>query len=115
MITLYGIPNCDQVRAARKWLGQQAVTYRFHDTRADGLDRKQLEEWFSALGQERLLNRRSTTWRGLPPQVRDDLDESAAIELALTHPTLLKRPLLEVSGRLHVGFNPDDWMAALGR
>ena len=114
MVTLYGIPNCDQVRAARQWLTRQAVTYRFHDTRADGLDRAQLAQWFATLGQERLLNRRSATWRGLPPAARDNLNDAAAIELALAHPTLLKRPLLEVDGHLQVGFDAEHWASTLG-
>ena len=46
-ITLYGIPNCDTVKKARTWLDGRGVTYRFHDFRAEGLDRKWLEAWVS--------------------------------------------------------------------
>ena len=28
---LYGIPNCDTVKKARKWLDAQGVDYAFHD------------------------------------------------------------------------------------
>ena len=35
---LYGIPNCDTVKKARRWLDEQGIAYRFHDVRKDGLD-----------------------------------------------------------------------------
>ena len=113
MVTVYGIPNCDRVRAARKWLERQAVDYRFHDTRADGLTHVQLEGWIARLGRDALLNRRSTTWRQLPENQRMDLTDAAAVDLILAHPTLLKRPLLEVDGTLSVSFDEATWAQAL--
>ena len=98
MLTLYGIPNCDTCRKARSFLEQEGVDYRFHDLREDGLDRAMVERWVAAAGLDALLNRRSTTWRQLPAGDRDQLTESAAIELMLAHPTLVKRP---------VGFDAD--------
>lgn len=115
MVTVYGIPDCDRVRAARKWLERRAVDYRFHDTRADGLARDRLEAWSARLGMDALLNRRSTTWRRLPESARADLTDPAAIELLLAHPTLLKRPLLEAGGALLAGFDEAAWTRALER
>ena len=113
MVTVYGIPNCDRVRAARKWLERQAVDYRFHDTRAGGLTRAQLEDWVARLGMDTLLNRRSTTWRQLPESQRAGLTDAAAVNQVLAHPTLLKRPLLEVDGALRTGFDEAAWAQAL--
>src|SRR5688572_3126822 len=36
-ITLYGIPNCDTVKKARAWLGEQGVAYAFHDFKKQGV------------------------------------------------------------------------------
>lgn len=113
MVTVYGIPNCDRVRAARKWLDRHAVDYRFHDTRADGLARPQLADWIARLGTDTLLNRRSTTWRQLPEAVRSGLTDEAAIDLLLAHPTLLKRPLLEIGETLSPGFDEAAWAQVL--
>ena len=113
MVTVYGIPNCDRVRAARKWLDRQGVDYRFHDTRTDGLTRTQLEGWTALLGMSILLNRRSTTWRQLPESARSDLTDETAIDLLLAHPALLKRPLLDVDGALNAGFDEAAWAQAL--
>ena len=56
-----------------------------------------------------LLNTRSTTWRGLsdverarPPQ-----------DLLAEHPALMKRPLIEADGTLHLGWTKDT-QSALG-
>lgn len=107
MITLYGIPNCDTVRRARRWLQEQQVEYRFHDLRADGLEHARVAAWLAALGHEALINRRSSSWRQVPAPEREGLDDARAAALILAQPTLIRRPLLDCDGELHVGFSPD--------
>ena len=102
---VYGIPNCDSCRKARRWLDNHGQDYRFHDVRADGLDERLVNDWFARSDWTRLLNRRSTTWRSLPETQRSDLDEARAAALILEHPTLLRRPLLDDGGPLTVGFS----------
>ena len=65
LITLYGIKNCDTVKKARQWLDQHEVDYTFHDVRADGLERETVAAWLDELGWEKLVNRRSTSWKAL--------------------------------------------------
>jgi len=107
MIEMYGIPNCDTVRKARKWLAAQGLDYRFHDLRQQGVDEAHLHRWVQAVGWERLLNRRGLTWRRLPEQERIGLDAAKAQALMLRMPTLIKRPVLEWRGGVHVGFSPE--------
>ncbi len=113
-MVLYGIPNCDTVRKARKWLTDHGVEYRFHDFRKDGLDPAALRRWAEAAGWESLLNRRGQTWRKLDPAVRETLDEASAREWMQKEPTLIKRPVVEwPDGSVTVGFDPADWEARL--
>lgn len=107
--TLYGIKNCDSVKKARKWLETEAIDYRFHDFRSDGLTAQQIETWLAALGWESLINKRSTSWKQLSPQQRDKLDNNSATALILDTPTLIKRPLLSVDGEYHLGFKADNY------
>ena len=107
--TLYGIKNCDTVKKARKWLDQAGVSYRFHDFREDGIDKKQVTQWMKALGWETVVNKRSTTWKQLDPAQRDAMNEASAIATVLEHPTLIKRPLLDIDGEFHVGFKEADY------
>ena len=103
--TLYGIANCDQVRNARKWLDRHGVDYRFHDYRKHGLSTELLESMVTALGWEKLLNRRGTTWRKLPDKLRDEIDRDRAIALMLQHPAIIKRPVLRRDDRAYLGFD----------
>jgi Spx/MgsR family transcriptional regulator len=107
MLTLYGIPNCDTCRKARKWLEAHSLSYRFHDLRADGLDEQTLRRWLRHADWKKVLNTRSTTWRKIPPAEKDDLDQARAIALMLANPTLVKRPVLEADGAITIGFSPD--------
>jgi Spx/MgsR family transcriptional regulator len=109
MVTLYGIPNCDSIKKARKWLEQQGIDYRFHDYRKDGLKREQLENWCAELGWQALLNKRGTTWRQLPEEIKVSVDEAKAIELMLAQPAMIKRPLLDLGDDRKLGFNEADY------
>ena len=105
MLTIYGIPNCDTCRKARKWLEREGVNYRFHDVRADGLDRSSVARWAGRVGWQKLFNTRSATWRNLADAERADLDADKAVTLMLAHPTLVKRPVAESGETVLVGFS----------
>ncbi|HIP78710.1 MAG TPA: arsenate reductase [Kiloniellaceae bacterium] len=105
MITIYGLKNCDSCRKAKAWLEAERDAVRLHDLRDDGVPAAELDGWLARLGWERLLNRRSTTWRGLPSEEKQSLDGAAAKRLMLAHPTLIKRPVIRAGEHLVVGFS----------
>jgi len=105
MTTLYGIKNCDTVRKARRWLKEHDIDYRFHDVREDGINKTLLNNWVKALGWEQLLNRRGTTWRQLPADLRGSIDCASATNVMLSQPAIIKRPLLEHDKQLYLGFS----------
>lgn len=110
MITLYGIKNCDSVKKARNWLESHAIDYHFHDFRVEGLTQEKLKQWQTSVGWEVLLNKRSTNWRQLSQELRDNIHDASALSLMLENPTLIKRPVLEMSnGNMHVGFKPEKY------
>lgn len=114
MMTLYGIPNCDTVKKARKWLEQNELAYRFHNYKTAGIDSATLENWCQTFGIDNLLNRRGTTWRQLDEADRQaDLDQGKAIELMRTHTSLIKRPLLDTGKRKILGFDPKQYESLL--
>ncbi len=106
---LYGIRNCDSCRKALRWLASHDIEHRFHDVRADGLDRPTLEGWFRRADWQLLFNKRSTTWRGLTDAERADLDETRALALIIAHPTLLRRPVVDTGKALLIGFAEADY------
>ena len=106
-ITIYGIRNCDTMKKARHWLEVREVEHEFHDYKVAGIDRARLERWCRELGWETLLNRAGTTYRKLPEADKQALDARNAVSLMLAQPSLIKRPVLDVDGRLWVGFRPE--------
>ena len=112
-IHLYGIPNCDTVKKARRWLDAQGIGYDFHDYKKEGADAGKLAAWSDAVGWEVLLNKRGTTFRKLPEADKSDIDRDKAIALMLQHPSLIKRPVVDHEGGILVGFVEDEWKAAL--
>ena len=105
MLTVYGIQSCDTCKKARKYLTEQDIEFRFHDVRDDGIDSEMLERWGARIDWQKLLNRRSLTWRKIPEVDRDSIDKERAFALILERPTLLKRPVLEAEKFLAVGFS----------
>ncbi|MDK8464964.1 ArsC family reductase [Marinobacter sp. SS13-12] len=106
---LYGIRNCDTVKKARKWLDDAGIDYEFHDFKKDGLDADRLSQWEQSAGWEVLLNRRGTTWRKLPDEVRDNISAQSAHRLMLDNPSIIKRPVVEHGNTVSVGFNAGEW------
>ncbi len=111
-ITMYGIKNCDTIKKARTWLEAHGVSHAFHDYKAEGISPEKLRAWAAKVGWEVLLNRAGTTFRALPDEAKADLDEAKAIALMIAQPSMIKRPVLESSGPLLVGFKPDAYLAA---
>lgn len=112
-IILYGIPNCDTVKKARTWLDGRGLAYAFHDYKKAGIDPDRLSAWVGQAGLERVLNRAGTTFRKLAEDQKAGLDAPKAIALMVAQPSLIKRPIVEHSGGLLVGFKPEEWAAAL--
>ena len=113
MITIYGIPNCDTMKKARRWLDDNGIEYAFHDYRKLGVPEKALKSWVKQLGWEAVLNKRGTTWRKLDDSVKASVDEAAAISIMIENPSIIKRPVLEADGMLLVGFKPSDYAQLL--
>jgi len=108
-ITMYGIKNCDTIKKARKWLEAEGVDYQFHDYKKEGIQKNQLVTWIAQLGWEVLLNKRGTTWRKLPDEVKDNIDEASAITVMLENTSIIKRPVLDTGNTLLVGFSADEY------
>ncbi len=107
MLVVYGIKNCDSVKKARAWLETRHIEYRFHDYRSDGLDAVLLQSFIDRLGLDTVLNQRSTSWRQLSEAQKLDLHAEKALQLMLSTPALIKRPIVDTGDKLIAGFNPE--------
>jgi len=101
---IYHLKTCDTCRKAIKALRAAGHQPELHDVRADGLDKATLETLEAALGYEALVNKKSTTWRGLSDAQKSGLSRETALELLAENPTLMKRPVIENGGNFTVGW-----------
>lgn len=112
MIRIHGIKQCDTMKKALSWLDEAGLEYYFHDYRKEGVP-EQLDRWIQQLGWEVVINRRGTSWRKLPQQERDTMSATTAALAARENPALIKRPLVEYTGGLLVGFAVSEWQTKL--
>ena len=78
---LYGLKACDTCRKAVKALQAAGQDVTLTDIRAEPLEDAALDRFLSAFGED-LVNRRSTTWRGLSEEER----ATPPHELLKSHP-----------------------------
>ena len=116
-MTIYGIKNCDTMKKARAWLDAHGVAYAFHDYAKSGITKELLARWAADVGWERLCNRAGTTFKKLPEADTRDLTEAKALDLMVSKPSMIKRPVLSIARggreRILVGFTPDAYAEAL--
>ncbi|WP_427981578.1 ArsC family reductase [Agarivorans sp.] len=108
-IIMYGIPNCDTIKKARRWLNEHNIEFQFHDYRKEGVSSQQISQWCEQLGWEALLNKRGTTYRQLSEQQKAGLNQQTAIQLLSEYPAMIKRPLLQINNSLTLGFKADTY------
>jgi len=114
MTTVYGIANCSTVQKARLWLGENGVSYEFHDYKKLGVDRSSLVIWCEKFGWEKVLNRSGMMWRKASGEDKQKVvDTGSAIEFMLKIPTAIKRPVIEFENDFLIGFNIDEYKAKL--
>lgn len=110
----YGIPNCDTVKKARKWLDGQGINYDFHDYKKEGADETKVSAWIANKGVDTVVNKRGTTYRKLSEAEKGDAGDShKAAKLLVQHPSMIKRPVVEYDNGILVGFKEDEWSACL--
>lgn len=103
-IEIWGLKACDTCRKALKSL--EGATLR--DVREKPLAADEIAQLVAQF-PDAIVNRASTTWRGLSEaeRARDVAD------LLAQHPALMKRPVIHAGGQTYLGWKPDV-RAALG-
>ena len=114
MVTLFGIPNCDTMKKARKWLADQNVEYDFHDYKKAGIDKSTLRQWEKQVGWETLLNRRGMMWRKLSDEQKQTINRDNAVAIMLETPSIIKRPVLVKDRQILVGFDEKQYQSLFG-
>lgn len=110
---MYGIPNCDTVKKARKFLDAHQIGYEFHDFKKQGVDAPLLESWLQVQPLEKLVNKRSTSWKQLDEGQKEAL-MAGNLSILIDMPTLIKRPVLAVNNQVVIGFDEKTYQSFMG-
>lgn len=103
---MYGIPNCDTIKKTIAWFKKNNTATVFHDYKKEGITKEKLAEWCSKVGWEVLLNKKSSTWRGLSFEEQNKVtNQSSAIQIMRQQNSIIKRPVIEWEGIVMVGFD----------
>jgi Spx/MgsR family transcriptional regulator len=104
-LVLYGLKNCDTCKKALGALKGAGHNVSFVDIRAEADLADKVPAWLKAAGPDKLINRRSTTWRQLSDAQKVAAGSGDAAELLIDHPTLIKRPVVEHGADVFVGWD----------
>ncbi len=117
-VTLFGIPNCDQVKKAKIWLNEHQITFDFHDFKKSGITAPVINGWLEHLDWDTLLNRRGTTWRNFSETEKlAATDADGAIQCMINSPSVIKRPVLAIQAKklnlVITGFSEENYQHLL--
>lgn len=114
--TLYGLANCDTCRKARNWLARFGVAHEFVDYRDQRPSPDVLVKWKDELGGwDAMVNKSSTTWRGLPPARKAAASDAEWKLLLREHPQLIRRPVVVTEdGAMSQGFSDNGFKKRFG-
>ena len=105
-IIVYGIANCDTIKKTLAFFKEQKIDVDFWDYKKSGIGKQTLLDWCKKVGWQILLNKKSTTWRGLPLAQQEKITNQAeAIKLMQENTSIIKRPVIDFGDKLIVGFN----------
>lgn len=105
-IVVYGIPNCDTIKKTVDWFKKHKIGIVFHDYKKESISKEKLVAWCKLVGWEVLLNKKSTTWRGLSAEQQANIvNQTAAIKLMQENTSIIKRPVIEFEKNILVGFD----------
>ena len=108
-VMVYGLGACDACRRAVRELRAAGHSVRLVDVRAEPLDHD-LRARLPARISDRLVNRRSTTWRGLSEAERAQPPDA----LLAAHPALMKRPVIVAGDAHYLGWDAEARSALTG-
>lgn len=108
MIHIYGIKNCGSVKKALHFFDTHALPFTFHDFKSSPVSRDVVRNWVKQSDISTLLNTKGTTYRTLDLKSLN-LDEAGKIDQMAQENRLIKRPVVEYSGELLIGFNQSQY------
>ncbi|MBO6525240.1 MAG: Spx/MgsR family RNA polymerase-binding regulatory protein [Balneolaceae bacterium] len=106
MLHLIGIPNCDKIRATKKWLDSKGVEFEFIDVKKEPLTLDEIKDLEFKVGLDVLVNKRGTTYRNLGLKDKD-LSKDEMLKVLEENQSMIKRPVLVYEDGVLVGYDEE--------
>lgn len=107
-ITVYGLKNCETCRKAMTALEEGGRRPAFVDIRAEPSVSGLIPGWIKAVGEAKIINRASMTWRKLSDADKARADDAGKLAALLDeHRTLIKRPVIATADTVRAGWTKD--------
>ena len=101
-IKILGLQNCDKCRDAKTKLNNLGYNLEFIDVRKNPIGKDQIKQLIAMFGNQ-ILNKRSTTFRGLSQSEKD----FSTVQLLQKYPALMKRPVVKSYEKNTIGWNAE--------
>lgn len=102
------------MKKAFNWLDEHGIKHTFHDYKKQGITADKLNEWLQQTEVTKLINTKGTTFKKLSEADKAAVaNESKAILLMMENTSMIKRPIVESSNTLLIGFDADKWLKCM--
>jgi len=109
---MYGIKTCSTVGKARKFMRENNIEFDFIDYKVEQVGEEKIREWLKQVNINLLFNNRGKKYRDLKLKELN-LDDEGKIEWMAKENYLIKRPVIEVDGKVIVAYDEDRYRELL--
>ena len=110
-------PRCGTCRKALKWLDEKGIAYERANIVEEAPTLEELTGYFerSGLPIRRFFNTSGGAYRSLnmKDRFKEGISDEECLQLLASDPMLVKRPIVASGDVFLIGFNQDEWTAAL--
>lgn len=109
MITIYTTPSCSSCRKAKKWLDEHKVAYEEKNLFNHRINDTDIEMMLNHAenGFDDIISTRSKVFKEQELEV-EDMSVSELKNFIISHPSVLKRPIIVDAKRMQVGYNDEE-------
>jgi regulatory protein spx len=109
MINLYTTTSCTSCRKAKSWLEENQIDYIERNISHDPLKEDEIKSILSMTeeGTDEIISTRSKILQKLNIEI-DSLSLRELYKLLRTHPTILKRPIIQDEKMLQIGYKEEE-------
>ncbi len=108
-VNFFMTTSCTSCRRAKIWLENHQVEFKERNIYADPLDKEEIKALLRLCenGTEDLISTRCHIFKDFKNKI-NRMSLSKVIDLLVTHPELLKQPILVDDKRIEIGFHDDE-------